>query len=78
MISSGVQDVVYQAKRLLHSSPFHELHAIDVEQLGDKVWLRGEVQTYFLKQIAQETVRSATRGFEVENEVQVDLRRRIH
>jgi len=78
MISSGVQDVVCQAKRLLHNSPFQELHAIDVEQRGEKVCLRGEVQTYFLKQIAQETVRSATRGFEVNNEVQVDLRRRLH
>jgi osmotically-inducible protein OsmY len=78
MIRPGHQDVVSQAKKLLDDSPFPELHAIDVEQRGDKVRLRGEVRTYFLKQIAQETVRSATHGLEVENDLLVDLRRRVH
>ncbi|MFO0012512.1 MAG: BON domain-containing protein [Planctomycetota bacterium] len=78
MISPGSQDVVFQATKLLHESPFPELHGIAVEQQGEKVCLRGEVQTYFLKQLAQETVRSATRGLEVRNELLVELRRRIH
>lgn len=78
MISTGFEDVVCQATKLLHDSPFHELHGIVVEQRGEQVCLRGEVQTYFLKQLAQETVRSATRGLEVQNDVLVELRRRIH
>lgn len=78
MIRPGLQDVVSQAKKLLDDSPFPELHAVDVDQEGEKVRLRGEVATYFLKQVAQETVRSATRGLEVENELLVALRRRLH
>ncbi len=78
MIRPGVQDVVSQAKKLLVSSPFPELHAVDVDQQGEKVRLKGEVRTYFLKQLAQETVRSATCGIEVENELLVALRRRVH
>lgn len=78
MIDTGFQNVVCQARKLLHESPFAELHAIDVEQRGDQVCLRGEVRTFFLKQLAQETVRSATRGFEVNNELLVELRHRIH
>lgn len=78
MIDTGFQDVVGQARKLLSDSPFAELHDIDVEQTGEQVCLRGAVGTFFLKQLAQETVRSATCGFEVSNEVSVDLRRRIH
>lgn len=78
MIRPGLQDVVCQAKKLLDDSPFPELHAVDVDHQGEKVRLRGEVRTYFLKQLAQETVRSATRGLEVENELLVHLRRRLH
>jgi hypothetical protein len=78
MIDTGFQDVVCQAKKLLHDSPFPELHEIDVHRTGETVCLRGEVQTFFLKQLAQETVRSATRGLEVSNEVCVELRRRVH
>jgi hypothetical protein len=78
MIRPGLQDVVCQAKKLLDDSPFADLHSVDVVQQGEKVRLRGEVRTYFLKQLAQETVRSATRGLEVENELLVALRRRLH
>jgi hypothetical protein len=78
MIRPSHQDVVRQAKKLLDDSPFPELHSVDVDQQGEKVRLRGKVRTYFLKQLAQETVRSATRGLEVENELLVALRRRLH
>ncbi len=78
MIDTGFQDVISQARRLLHESPFVELHRIDVQRSGETVRLRGEVGTFFLKQLAQETVREATRGMEVHNDVLVRLRRRIH
>lgn len=78
MIRPGLQDVVCKAKKLLDDSPFPELHAVNVDQQGENVRLRGEVRTYFLKQLAQETVRSATLGIEVENELLVALRRRLH
>lgn len=71
MIDSGFQDVLGQAKKLLNESPFHALHMLQVEQLGDNVLLMGQVDTFFLKQLAQETVRSATRGLEMINKVSV-------
>jgi len=78
MIDSGFQDVVSQARKLLTDSPFVELHKIDVMQSGERVTLRGDVASFFMKQLAQETVRSATRGLEVSNEVAVDFSRRLH
>lgn len=78
MIDSGFQDIVSQARKLLIDSPFVELRKIDVMQSGERVTLRGEVASFFMKQLAQETVRSATRGLEVFNEVAVDLSRRLH
>jgi hypothetical protein len=78
MIDTGFQDVVNQAKKLLIESPFVELHGIDVQQSGERVVLSGAVGTFFMKQLAQETVRSATRGLRVNNEVSVELRHRVH
>ena len=71
MIDSGFQDVLGQAKKLLNESPFHALRMLHVELLGDNVMLMGLVESFFLKQLAQETVRSATRGIEMINNVAV-------
>ena len=71
MIDSGFQDVLGQAKKMLTDSPFHALHGLRVEQSGDHVMLRGNVESFFLKQLAQETVRTATRGIDMINEVLV-------
>ncbi len=71
MIDSGFQDVLGQAKKMLHESPFHSIRMLQVEQFGDQVLLLGEVESFFLKQLAQETVRSATRGIEMVNNVAV-------
>ena len=71
MIDSGFQDVLGQAKKMLRESPFHALRMLQVEQFGDQVLLKGHVESFFLKQLAQETVRSATRGIEMVNSVAV-------
>jgi hypothetical protein len=71
MIDSGFQDVLGQAKRLLTESPFPSIRTLDVEYLDEAIALHGMVDSFFLKQLAQETVRSATRGLEVRNEVTV-------
>jgi osmotically-inducible protein OsmY len=72
MIDSGFQDVLGQATKMLNDSPFAALRDLRVEQEGELVLLRGRVDSFFLKQLAQETVRSATRGIEMINEVLVD------
>lgn len=71
MIDSGFQDVLGQANKMLHESPFHALRMLQVVQIGDQVLLKGNVESFFLKQLAQETVRSATRGIEMVNHVAV-------
>jgi len=72
MIDSGFQDALGQAKKMLNDSSFAALRELRVEQEGEHVLLRGRVDTFFLKQLAQETVRSATRGIEMINEILVD------
>jgi hypothetical protein len=71
MIDSGFQDVVRQAKKMLAESPFQELRQIGLERHGDAVTLSGQLSNYYLKQKAQETIRSATRGFYVRNMIRV-------
>jgi len=72
MIDSGFQDVLGHAKKMLNESPFHALRTLHVEQVGDQVLLEGMVSSFFLKQLAQETVRSATRGIEMVNRIAVN------
>ncbi|AMV34039.1 hypothetical protein VN12_18055 [Pirellula sp. SH-Sr6A] len=71
MIDSGFQDVLGQAKRMLMESPFSSLRNLELSQAGEQMRLRGSVDSFYLKQLAQETVRSATRGIDVVNEVSV-------
>jgi osmotically-inducible protein OsmY len=74
MIDSGFQDVLGQASKMLKESPFPALRILQVEQVGEHVQLKGRVSSYFLKQLAQETVRSATRGIEMVNDISVSTR----
>ncbi len=71
MIDSGFHDVLGQAQKLLADSPFEEIRQICVEREGDEILLRGQVQSFYLKQVAQETVRTATRGVQLINQVEV-------
>lgn len=66
------------AQRLLRTSPFHALHALDVVLEDHALRLRGQVMSYFHKQIAQETIRSVAPGGVVENDLEVHPGRRFH
>ncbi len=72
MIDSGFHDALKQAKKMLSASPLASVRALEVCREGDGFALRGAVSSYYHKQLAQETVRSATRGLQVVNRVQVD------
>lgn len=72
MIDSGFHDALGQAKKLLEESPISQLHDLQVERHGDEIYLHGRVHTFYLKQLAQETIRSATRGLQLVNAVDVD------
>jgi hypothetical protein len=71
MIDSGFQDVAGLAKRLLLTSSFASIRALDVRLQNEHLELVGRVESFYLKQIAQETIRSATRNFEVVNAIEV-------
>ena len=72
MIDSGFRDVTGRLKILLSESPIAEVRKIRVEQEGDQVLLHGRVRTFYAKQMAQETIRSAVRGLHIVNSVSVD------
>lgn len=72
MIDSGFQDVLGQAKKMLAESPIQELHLLRLERQGDAVTISGKLSNFYLKQKAQETIRSATRGVYVRNMIRVE------
>lgn len=71
MIDSGFQDVEVLAKRLLSTSNVASIRSLDVRLHNEQLELLGEVDSYYLKQLAQETIRSATRSLVVVNAVGV-------
>ncbi|MBX3422916.1 MAG: BON domain-containing protein [Pirellulaceae bacterium] len=72
MIKSGYRDVTGRLRILLAESPIAEIRTIRVQQDGDRVTLQGRVRTFYAKQMAQETIRGATRGLQIVNSVDVD------
>ena len=72
MIDSGFHDVLTQAKKLLAESPFDSIRRLDIRRNGDEILLQGHVPSFYYKQLAQETIRTATRGMQLVNHVEVD------
>jgi hypothetical protein len=72
MIDSGFQDVLGQARKLLNESPISQLHRLRLNVHGETVTLSGRLPNFYLKQQAQETIRPATRGWNVRNAIRVD------
>jgi hypothetical protein len=59
------------ASRALQRSPIPALRNLSLEETDDTVTIRGVVSTYYLKQMAQETVMPALGGRELHNRVSV-------
>ena len=59
---------------LLAGSPLPEVRRVQVSTTDDHVTLTGTVSTYYLKQVAQETVRSGVRNRRLVNRVVVSSR----
>ena len=60
------------AHRLFHASPYRGLRSITCVRQGDVLVLRGRVDSFHMKQIAQETVRRHTSGQLIANLLTVD------
>ena len=72
MIESETCDVTNRVRSLLSGSPIAEVRRLQVEHQGDRVLLHGRVRTFYAKQMAQETVRSAVGKLLLVNSVNVD------
>jgi hypothetical protein len=70
-----VTDVAARAKHALTRSHVYSLRELEVEAYGDALILRGEVDSFYHKQLAQEMVRMAAEGVEVINDIEVDYYR---
>jgi BON domain len=67
-----LSDAATQAKAVLATSRIFDLRCLDVEQDGESVVLRGRVDSFYHKQLAQELVRVAVEGTEVINAICVE------
>lgn len=72
MIDAGLRDVTARVRQILAASPHSELRRLQVEQHGNRFFLRGNVGSFYAKQMAQESVRCAVRGLRLVNNVSVD------
>lgn len=61
-------------ERALSSSPLPELRRLVVTATDDEVVITGRVSSYYLKQLAQESVRGAVAGRRLLNRVAVVAR----
>jgi hypothetical protein len=68
-------DVASQAQAVLSRSRIFDLRYLEVEQDGESVVLRGSVDSFYHKQLAQELIKTAIDGVEVVNHIHVEYGR---
>ncbi len=66
-----VTDVQERAQSALSASPIYLLRHVQVERIGDSLFLSGRVDSFYYKQLAQEVVRSVSEGVQVINTIDV-------
>ncbi len=64
-------DLVERAQYALTNSPIYGLRDLRVEQDGDLLLISGRVNSYYLKQLAQEAVRAVVDGMQLSNTIDV-------
>ncbi len=67
----SLAEAASRARQALSDSPIYLIRQIDVESNEDGLLLTGKVDSFYHKQVAQETVRAATQGAIVSNSVAV-------
>jgi hypothetical protein len=77
MAHSLLTDVASRAKAVLQRSRIFDLRALEVEQDEECVVLRGSVDSFYHKQLAQELLKTSIEGVEVINEIHVDYSRQL-
>ena len=75
MAQAFFTDVASLAKFVLGQSKIFDIRALDVDQEAEYVVLRGSVDSFYHKQLAQEMIKTSLEGVEVINEIRVDYGR---
>ena len=75
MAQTLLKSFATRAKAVLGRSRIFDLRALEVGQIDGCVVLRGSVDSFYHKQLAQELVKMAIEGVEVINEIHVDYGR---
>lgn len=65
------RDVQSRAQTALAASPIFALRELNVDRSGDALFLTGQVDSFYHKQLAQEVVRTVAGGCRVVNAVEV-------
>ena len=60
-----------RAQRALKDSPVFDLRELHVERIGDSLLIRGRVDSFYHKQLAQESIRAVVGHYHVINQVNV-------
>ncbi len=71
MIDLPERDPLRHAQSLLGQNSLIDLHQVSVDRLGDTLVLTGRVTSFYVKQVAQETIRPAADGLRVINRLEV-------
>ena len=71
MLVLTAKDVKARAQQALSASPIFALRELQVEQDGESILIRGQVSSFYHKQLAQEIIRHAVEGVEVVNSIHV-------
>lgn len=64
-------DALDAARQALESSQLYALRQVHVQQHGDAILLSGKVDSYYLKQQAQELLREVASGLQLNNQIKV-------
>lgn len=66
-----VDDHLADARRALQEAPLHGLRNLQVERSGEVLVISGKVDSFYHKQMAQETIRAVCSHIRVKNVVDV-------
>ena len=64
--------IVARARANLDGSPHRELRAVRCDVAGGALLLRGRVRSYYMKQLAQESIRHLAGMHRIINQIEVD------
>ena len=65
------KEVLDRLANKLSDAPYLELRKLEIEIDADKIILRGSVRSFFLKQMAQCSVKAECNGYEIQNLIEV-------